>query len=302
MVAGDLPELIMRYFQEEVVGRSPHTLYARKIDLAKFCLFYQILNGHLRAKELMPRDVKLFLNELESKGYAPNTINRHLGSLRALGSWLLENGIVRVHPCNSIKDLHVNLGPPKAPRDKDYHRIRKAADALATAAPYDFSQDFRNMVMLEALNGSGIRISELLSLELQQFQGKKFHQLRCKGNKIRSVSIKSEICDLINEYINHHRASGSNYLFTSKEGQHLDRVSAWRALKKIARYASASLPPEEKLELHPHMLRHRHGFKCREIKDPVFAAARLGHSSLNYIHRYSQETHAEELELLESID
>jgi site-specific recombinase XerD len=250
----------------------------------------------------MPRDVKFFINELGAKGYAPNSINRNLGSIRAFGSWLLENGIVRVHPCKSIKDLHVDLGPPKAPRDKEYHRIKKAADALVTAAPYDFSQDFRNMVMLEALNGSGLRISELLSLELQQFQGKKIHQVRCKGNKIRSVSIKSEICELINEYVKHHRVSGSNYLFTSKEGLHLDRVSAWRALKKIARHASASLPPEEKLELHPHMLRHRHGFKCREAKDPVFAAARLGHSSLNYIHRYSQETQEEEINLLEAME
>src|ERR1035437_2172196 len=109
----DLPNLILKYFQEEVVGRSVHTLYARKVDLAKFCLFYRSLNGHLRASELMPRDVKLFLNDLQSRGYAANTSNRHLGSIRAFGTWLLENGVVRIHPCKSIRDLHVELGPPK---------------------------------------------------------------------------------------------------------------------------------------------------------------------------------------------
>ena len=298
----DLPNLVIRYFAEEVVGRSPHTLYARKIDLSKFCIYYQSLNGHLRARELMPRDVKLFINDLQASGYAPNTVNRHLGSVRAFGTWLLENGIVRVHPCKSIKDFRVDLGPPKAPRDREYHRLRKTADVLAQASPYDFSQDFRNLVLLEALNASGLRVTELLSLQLEQFRGRKFQNVLCKGGKVRSLSIRTEVCDLIQEYIDDHRTDGTNFLFTSKTGHRFDRVSAWRALKKIARHASANLPPGETIELHPHALRHRHGFKCREAKDPVFAAARLGHSSLAFVQRYSQETAAEERDLIETID
>lgn len=298
----DLPALIVRYFQEEVVGRSEHTLYARKIDLSKFCLFCQTLNGHLRARELMPRDVKLFLNDLESRGYAPNSINRHLGSIRAFGSWLLENGFVRVHPCKSIKDLHVELGPPKAPRDREYHRLRKTADVLAEASAYEYSQDFRNLVLLEALDSSGLRISELLSVLLTQFRDRKFHNVRCKGGKIRSLTIKTDTCELIQEYIDHHRVRGTDFLFTSKTGQQLDRVSAWKALKRIARIASANLPPEEEIHLHPHMLRHRHGYKARKAKDAVFAATRLGHSSLNFVQRYTQETVEEERDLIENMD
>lgn len=298
----NLPDLIISYFSEEVVGRSHHTLYARKSDLSKFCLFFKNLNGHMRARELMPRDVKLFLNDLQTRGYAPNSINRHLGSIRAFGSWLLERGVVRLHPCKSIRDLYVELGPPKAPRDKEYHRLRKAADVLAEASPYEYSQDFRNMVLLEALNASGLRISEILSLELHQFSGKKFNNIRCKGGKIRSLSIKTEVCELIVEYIKYHRTKGSNFVFTSKTGKPLDRVSAWKALGKIARVASANLTPEDTINLHPHMLRHRHGFKCREAKDPVFAATRLGHASLNFVQRYSQETLEEERALLEGLD
>lgn len=298
----DLPALIIRYFQEEVVGRSSHTLYARKADLTKFCSFYRSLNGHLRAKELMPRDTKLFINDLQSQGYAANSINRHLGSVRAFGSWLLANGFLKVHPCRAIKDLHVDLGPPKAPRDREYHRLRKTADALVNASCSRDSQGFRNAVIIETLNASGLRISELLSLELNQFRGRKLHRIKCKGGKIRSVSIKNETCDLIADYIEHHRVNGSKYLFTSKNGQHLDRVTVWKALRKIAQVASATLPPDEKMTLHPHMLRHRHGFKAREAKDAVFAATRLGHSSLNFVQRYSQETPEEERELIEQMD
>jgi len=298
---GELPNLVLRYLQEEVVGRSSHTLYARKLDLSMFCLFYENLNGHLKAKELMPRDVKLFQNELQAT-YAGNSVNRRIGSVRAFSRWLLANGFVRVHPCKGIKDLHVDLGPAKAPRDREYHRLRKTADTLASTQRYEFSQDFRNLVLLEALNSSGLRITEILSITLDQFFNRKFHRVRCKGGKIRSISIKTEVCDLITEYVEHHRTPGSNFLFTSKSGGYFDRVSAWKTLKRIARFASANLPPEEKLDLTCHALRHRHGFKCREAKDPVFAAARLGHSSLSFVHRYSQETPEEERDLLETID
>jgi site-specific recombinase XerD len=301
MEPDDLPALVFRYLQEEVVGKSSHTLYARKLDLSIFCLFYQNLNRHLRVKEFMPRDVKLFQNELQDR-YAGNSVNRRIGSVRAFSTWLLSNGFTRIHACRGIKDLQVDLGPPKAPRDREYHRFRKVADGLAQTQRYEFSQDFRNLVLLETLNASGLRITELLSTTCENYFNRKFHDIRCKGGKIRSLSIKTEVCTLINEYIEHHRTKGSNFLFTSKSGERLDRVSAWKALKRIARFASANLPSEESLDLTCHSLRHRHGFKCREAKDPVWAATRLGHSSLNYVQRYSQETPQEERELLEKIE
>lgn len=298
----ELPSLVVRYFQEEVVGRSPHTLYARKNDLGKFCSFYRNLNGHLRVRELMPRDVKFFINDLQSQGYAPSSINRFVGSVRALGSWLIQNGFLKIHPCKSIKDLHVDLGPPKAPRDREYHRLRKTADALARASNGRNSQGFRDLVLLETLGASGLRITELLSIKMDQFKGKKFNSIHCKGGKVRSVSIKTETCELIQEYVSHHRVQGSDYLFTSKSGQRLDRVTAWKSLKRIARITSANLPPEEKIDLYPHQLRHRHCYKAREAKDAVFAATRLGHSSLNFVQRYSQETPEEERNLIEQMD
>ncbi|QDK37196.1 tyrosine-type recombinase/integrase [Bdellovibrio sp. NC01] len=298
----ELPALIVRYFHEEVVGRSPHTLYARKTDLGKFCLFYHAINGHLQVKGLMPQDVKLYLNDLEAKGYAANSRNRQLGSIRAFGSWLLENGFVKIHPCKSIRDVHVDLGVPKAPRDREYHRLRKAAEVRATNTGFRFSQHFRDMVILETLNSSGLRISELLSIKLGQLKGKRFHNVKCKGGKVRSISIKSGTCELIGTYVSSHRTEGSEYLFTSKNGLQLDRVTVWKSLKKIAQAASANLQPHEKMTLHPHMLRHRHGFKSREAKDAVFAAARLGHCSLNFVHRYTQETTEEEQIILEKID
>ncbi len=302
MAEDSLLSLANRYFTEDLAGRSHLTLAARKSDLEKFFGFYEQLNGHLMAKDLMPRDTKLFAGYLHSKSYAPNTINRIIGSVRAFGTWLLENGFVRVHPCKGIRDLKVDLGPPKAPRDREYHRLLKTAQALADSERTSLSQNFRDLVIIETLNATGLRITEVLSLRLNQFHERKFHNVYCKGGKVRGVSIKSRVCELIDDYISNHRTGGSDYLFTSKSGRALDRVSAWKALKRIARITSANFPKEEAIELTPHRLRHRHAYQCRAIKDPVFAAARLGHSSLSYIHRYSQESHQEVRDLIESIE
>lgn len=298
----DLPGLAMRFFREVVIGRSPLTLLVRKHDLEKFFRFYHRLNGNLHVTGLQPRDVKLFLNDLQAKGYRANTINRALSSIRVFGSWLIENGFVRIHPCRSIKELFVAPAPPKAPRDREFHRLRKAAGALAGATPYNYSQDFRNYALFEALSASGLRITEALSLELKQYNGKKFHDVHCKGGRVRSVSIKTETCTILDEYIAEYRTPGSDFIFTSKSGGPLDRISAWKAIKKIGRVASVGLPASEEIDLYPHQLRHRHGYKARARKDPVFAASRLGHTTLAHIQRYAGETAEEERELIESID
>lgn len=302
MEEDSLPRLAIQYFQEEVLGRSPLTLLIRKRDLERFFRFYQELNGHLSVTGLAVRDVKLFLTELQRKGAAPNSINRSLSSVRAFGGWLLSQGYVRLHPCKGIRDLRVDLGPPKAPRDREYFRILKTAQTLADANETTVNQSFRDLVIIEALNATGLRVSELLSLTIPQFKGKKFLNVLCKGGRVRSVTMKSTVAELITEYIESHRVGGSDFLFTSKTGKQLDRVTAWKKLTRIAMLASTLFPRDEAIRLTPHCLRHRHAYQCRKAKDPVFAASRLGHSSLTYIQRYSQETAAEERELIENID
>lgn len=296
-----LSYLAHQFLSEAVVGRSHLTYEIRKRDLKRFLEFYIKLNGNLSVKECSPRDSKLFEGSLSAEGLKPNTINRIMSSLRSFGTWLIENGHLKIHPCKNIRELKVDLGPPKSVDDRSYHRLVKTAIAMSESPKTDFSQNFRDYVMLVALNGTALRITELLSLKLSQFYGKKFVGVFCKGGKVRTVTFKQEVADLVAAYIEEHRTHGSDYIFTSKSGCGLDRVSAWKALKKIARMTSASFG-NEPVELSPHRLRHRHAYQCRLAKDPVFAASRLGHSSLAYIQRYSQETAEEQQDLIEKIE
>lgn len=294
--------LIPTYLNAEVIGmRAPLTAQAKRQDLAKFVIHYEAMNGHDLAKDWMPRDTTAFLDALKKQGYSPATVNRCLATLRAFGKWLQEVGIVSQHPCRGIRDLQLEQARPKAIRDLAFHRLRKAADVLAAHKPTKYSQGVRDRAIMEALNASGLRISELLSLKLNQFVGRKFVNVICKGGRVRDVLITIETARLIDDYVANHRLSDSDYLFTNRYGQKISRNGVANALRRIAGYASLTLPPSEQIELRPHLLRHRHGFKAREAKDDTFAVKRLGHSSSRYVERYTGLDDAEESALIEKM-
>ncbi len=296
-----LADLIEDYFRQEVMGKSPHTVKAKINDLKKFLIFYKEASNDHSFSSWEPGLTRWFCEELMAQEYAPATINRHLASLRSFGSWLQEKGYTKTNPTKGVQDFKLQELKPKAPRDNEFKRLRKSAKRLSSLKDHPTSQGFRNEVLFETLAATGLRISELLNLKIAQFSGRKFTNVQCKGGKIRSVNFKSDVSRLLQRYIKDHRVPGSDYLFTSKSGNRLDRRNANRALEKIAKYASAG-NPDSPISISAHQLRHRHGFKCREQKDVVFASRRLGHANLNYIGRYTLLDDVEEAEILESID
>ena len=295
----DFRSVVPRYFVEEVAGGSPLTAKAKRDDLKKFLLYYQGLNGHLRANEWQPRDSRLFIEELQRQGYMPATVNRQLATLRTFGKWLRDKQVISVDPCKGIKDLVLPTCQPKAVRDIEYHRICKAADVLIGKPTTKISQDVRNRAIVELLNSSGLRISEVLDLRVSQLVGKKLVNVRCKGGKYRDVLITKHAAEMVHDYIQSHRISTEPWLFVNRYGGCLSSKGAGDGLAKIAAYANATLPESEKIHLHAHRLRHRHGYQARKLKDPVFAAKRLGHASLKYVERYAGLDEAEEEALIE---
>jgi site-specific recombinase XerD len=297
----DFRPLTTVYFAEVVAGGSPLTAIAKRNDLKKFLLYYETLNGHLRANEWQARDSRIFLDELQKQGYMPATINRALATMRTFGKWLREKQVLFVDPCRGIKDLQLAVCQPKGVRDLEYHRVCKAADVLVSRSPTKISQDVRNRAILELLNSSGLRISEVLSLRINQVVGKKLINVRCKGGKYRDILVTKHAAGLVSDYIHYHRTSEEPWVFVNRYGGRLSAKGAGEGLAKIAAYANATLPEVEKVHLYAHRLRHRHGYKCREAKDPVFAAKRLGHGSLKYIERYATTSERDEEAIVESL-
>ena len=115
------------------------------------------------------------------------------------------------------------------------------------------------------------------------------------------VKISKETAVSVKEYLENHRTSGSNFLFTNRYGSRLSRNGIAKALDKVAGIASVSLADDEKIKITPHKFRHSVGYRARQLKGDVWAAKRLGHSSLNYIGRYATLDDGEEEELIEKL-
>lgn len=295
--------LLRRYFDEEVMGLSPLSIKAKREDLGKFLLFFNRMNGHLRVEEWLPRDTKAFVDELIKKSYKASTINRTLASVRTFGKWLHGNGIINHDPCRKIRELQLPAPEPKRVTELDFHRIMKTVEVFISAPKSKLDQSFRNKTMMVLLYNTGLRINEILNLKVIQLQvvGKKLVHVYCKGNKVRDVKISKECVELIEEYVSNYRICGSEYLFTSRHGEKISRNGIAQALHLIARMASINLPDGEELLVTPHRFRHSVGYRARELKGDVWAAERLGHTSLNFVGRYGTTSDSDNESLVDKL-
>jgi integrase/recombinase XerC len=300
----DFQILLHRYFREEASGLSEHTVKAKKQDLRLFLTCYLSICGSLDATLWDPFTTRYFIDELIKMRYSGATINRCLATVRSLGSWLRDQGVLEANPTKGIKELRLPDPTPRGVSDLAMARLKKSADALIRAPRSPWPQDFRNKVIMLSLESSAIRVNELLGLNLDQFdfQQKKFTNVRCKGGRIRDAKIKSEVADAIQEYIERHRVNSSHFIFTNRYGERLSRNGLAKSFKRILGVANSSLSEPAKIDnLRPHSLRHRAGHRARQLKDISWAAKKLGHASLRHVERYTTLDPAEEQRLTEEV-
>ena len=286
---------VEKYFREEVLGiNSIATAEAKRGDLKKFCIFYQHLNGNLDLSIWTALDTAKFIKELHHQGYKPTSISRILMTLKSFSRFLREHGHILRLPTKGIKGPTLVDPPPVNLTDTEVHRLRKVAYKLVLSENSKYSQSFRNYAILELLLNTGIRATEVSILKLEQLQGKKLVNVKCKGNKFRNILIKKSVVDILKEYISGPRVSGTDFIFSSYSGQPLTRRTVHRIIQSIGEAA--------KIKSWPHLLRHVHAKRCRDKHGDCFTAKRLGHSSTRYIERYAGHTEAEESKMIEELE
>lgn len=288
-------EEILRAYFAEISGLSPLTLRVRRWDI---CLFLRFLERHgsLDLRTWLPLDTSRFRAELIKEGYAPNTINRILSSLRNFGRW----GVVKhwpFDPCKGVADMQVPSPVPKAISEKDFYKITRAAELLNQGSRRKYDESKRNKALVAVLASSGLRISEVLNLRLHQLQGRRLVGVLCKRSKVRNILLSKEASDILRTYIAEGRTVGpTDHIFTSRYGRSLSRNGAALALEKLAHVAGVE-------GFHnPHAFRHRLGKRVRQLAGDVAAARKLGHSSgTRLVELYATTTDTEDEALADAI-
>ena len=265
-------EQFIRYLQFEK-RFSPNTVTAYKKDLYQFSEFITFINLDFLA--ISHQQVRSWIVSLMDQGLEPKSINRKISSLRSFYKFLQREGLINGSPMVQVK-------APKIPKRLPIVITEQKMDSLLDAENV-FSNDFdglRNRLILELLYGTGMRLSELVSLSDDDFDSYE-SQIKVLGkrNKERIIPVSKVLAKLIVDYQfqknNQKFKSISSSLIVTNEGKAAYPKFIYRVVHSILSFIST----QDKKS--PHILRHsfattllNRGADLNAIKDL------LGHSSL----------------------
>ncbi len=174
------------------------------------------------------------------------------------------------------------------PSRADELRLLNAAQTLRVRPGRGTNQGLRDHAALAVLLGSGLRASELLSLNREQYTGRGFKRVVIKGGHVRAfVPVQAQAREVLAEWLAA-QPKRSGPLFTTRTGKRLTRHQLFLIVRRVAAQANAHRRASEHIKVSPHTLRHTFLRKLAEEKGVQYAKEASGHRSDRYIWRYVQ--------------
>jgi integrase/recombinase XerC len=286
-----MDELIERYIQYLQYERnaSPHTVRNYHSDLLQFrdYLAQGRPGAKVSLKSIDALRIRGFLAHLFEKERKKSSIARKLAAVRAFFKFLSREGTLVANPAATVSTPKV---PHTLPRIMTEEEMNDFLDRIAQGAETGDPALVRDRAILELLYASGLRVSELVGLDLRHVNfGDGMVLVRGKGNKERIVPFGSKAREAMEAYLPvrekvlHENKAHTAALFLNTRGGRLTTRSVDRLLKKYVR----RLGPNVKVS--PHSLRHAfashllaEGADLRAIQEM------LGHKSLATTQKYTQ--------------
>ncbi|BCB95772.1 tyrosine recombinase XerC [Dissulfurispira thermophila] len=271
-------EKFLKYLEIER-NVSVHTLKAYERDLKDFSEYC-----HVQPKDIDMIDIRGFISGLINKGKSKTTVLRKLATLRSFFAYLYREGYVKIN--------YARLVPtPKAPKHlPNFLSVDDVFNLVQTPEGIGLLP-VRDRAILELLYSSGLRVSEIEGLNIDDLNMKEsMIKVRGKGKKERIVPVGNKAMDALKTYLVERRlykkkkgvSDSNNALFLNRDGQRLSDRQIRRVVVKYARLMGISG------QIGPHTLRHTFathlligGADLRVIQEL------LGHSSLSTTQRYT---------------
>jgi integrase len=216
------------------------------------------------------------------------TIARTYATVRHFARWIHHHvaAFPLGCPTNGVKTPEEEEPKWKGLNRTDQLRLLSAAQTLRARKGRGTDQGLRDQALIATLLGTGLRVSELLGVDLAQYNGRGLvHVLRKGGHVQKSIPIQRQHRDVLDEWLGT-RGDAPGPLFRTRSGKRLDRTQAFLILKRVAQQANAHLPPAQHLTVSPPVLRHTLLRKVANEKGVHYAMELSGHRSDRYIWRY----------------
>ena len=299
------------YFNINVVNSSVHTARAKKSDILKFLQYFE----HALHSDIVdlwtPSVTKGFLNYLQQQrslkthqSYISTSINRILATIRHFANWLLKQySLPAGNPFSNVKMIQVEDLAWNGLTENEIMRLKAACDIRLSACNKKHQMPLLETTVFFVLLFTGLRESELASLNMGQYYNRGFHEVKRKGNKItKKIPVPKDARDYLDQYLStRHDLSNHDPLLITRYGNRILARDIARACQRIARQASVHLQKGQEIKLSPHMLRHTF-LKRVADKHGVHVAQDLsGNISMKEIFRYTKPSHQQKVSIVEEL-
>ena len=261
-------------------GLARNTLEAYSRDLSEFLRWVDKNLGR-PLRDLKEEDVRFYFLGKKQRGMSARSLRRKASSLRGLYRFLQKEGHVDEDPTQLLEVPR--LGVP-LPRDLTLDEV----DCLLAQPDPAEVLGIRNQAMLELLYATGLRVSELLALRLQDLNLEVGYVVAYgKGKKERLVPVGEVALEKLKEYLGSVRPGLAKsgrvpYVFLNRSGKRLSRQGFWKLLNRYALQAGISSPDT------PHVLRHSFATHLLERgADLRSVQLMLGHASISTTQIYT---------------
>lgn len=256
-------------------GLSPHTLDAYRRDLAGFVEFCDRF-GVSDLEEVDRRLVRRFVANLSTRGYAPRSVSRKASAVRGFLADASRREIMTTNPAAAVPH-------PKRPGTLPKAIPSTSLGVLIDNISGDAPVDVRDRAIIETLYGTGLRVSELASLSVDDLAGRAFLVVTGKGSKQRSVPVTAAVERSVGRYVSDSRETllngrPSDSLWIGVRGGDLST----RSIRRIVGARIGSFPHALRHSFATHLLEN--GADLRSVQDL------LGHTELATTQIYTAVT------------
>lgn len=268
------------YYISEKKHKSENTISSYKRDISKYTLYLEE-NGITSAAKATKTTILMYLLNLQKQGRAASTVSRTLASLRSFYTYMRINGIITSDPTENLETPKVEKKLPRILTTGEVERLMNQPSVKD-------DKGCRDKAMLEVLYATGIRVSELMELDISDVDID-VGCIHCRSEKHeRVVPIGHAACDALYTYIHTargHMVSDANVttLFVSCTGSKMSRQGFWKIVKQYREKAHIDT------DITPHTLRHSFAAHLLENgADLKSIQEMLGHTDISSTQIYSK--------------
>ena len=196
-------------YLEKIKGYSKNTITSYKTDIKKYFEYINTKNKNYY-------EIEKYVQSLSKSKYAKSTVNRKIVSISSFFNWCINQKKLNIKDIKKIKNIK---NERKLPTILTSNYINNLLDTIPTST----SKEIRDRTIIEILYSSGLRVSELTNLKVNDFKNNKSLKVLGKGNKVRILPMTDKSFNYMNLWISKYRSEyknekSGNYIFLGVRG------------------------------------------------------------------------------------